>query len=461
MTKILDPDLLTYIVDGSPTTQNLRFNTTTKKIRLVAGGNLVAIDGVTGQCLYTKIKQVIKADPTLIKFDLPVSEMIHDESLEIINGWDFEDVTTLKMVRDCGVAIVASNGNPTKMYACITTLGGVVSGAPYFTQSSALNASTAAFTHVNLNSSFCINELVQIYNDPNADGSVADGYDYRNYIKIFLREYGYTYDEANNTEIGYPELTYKKYNFPITHSVDDKVIANDATVDSSLPYTGMSITWLASPASRSGQVGGPYNYSIIVDGNASQNASHLETYTFIQRQLRRNADIDAGAGSRTGTVSAALSFMDGDVLKTIKQSDGKGVHIDNLAASSKNNIAESDDAFSGTYRVYPYTAAITLEFDTFLVNDIGPAKFWLWDAATYGTSGATLIEDAGATPITGNVTGASMSFSYAYSTDKPVVAVAVGTDNAKIAIGTTTILQSTANKVSLVAGKERWYKDPV
>ena len=141
MPKILDPDHLTYLVDGSPTTQNLRFNTTNKTIQLVAGGSLVAKDGVTGQCLFSKIKEVIKADPNLIKFPLPVREMIHDESMELINGWTFLDTTTIKMVRDCGVAYVNASGATTAMFACFVNLGTVAAGTAtadlYFVQSSA------------------------------------------------------------------------------------------------------------------------------------------------------------------------------------------------------------------------------------------------------------------------------------------------------------------------------------
>jgi hypothetical protein len=459
MAKILDPDYLTYIVNGSPTTQNIRINTTAKTIQLVAGGSLVAKDGVTGQCFYSKLKEIIRADPDLIKFALPVNEMIHDESLELINGWDFADTASLKMIRDCGVAIVAASGVPIKMYACFVTLGTVLAGAPYYTLSNATNASTAEFTHVNIGETFCINELVQIYSDPNGDGSVADGYDLRNYAKLFLRGPGYTYTESSNFDIGYPTLTYKKYNFPITHTVDVGVIDNDATVDSSLPYTGMSIQWYGTDQSRSLGANGPYNFRVIIDGNSAQNATYQQVYTFVQRQLRRNADIDAGAGNRTGTVAAALVVMDGSTLNTIYQTGVGGVHVDNLAASSRNNIKERDNTTA--LRSYPFTAAITLEFDSFLVADAGPAKFWLFDAATYGTAGATLINDADGVPITGNVTGASMAFSYAYSADKAVVGIAAGKASAKIALSATTIQESTANKATFVAGQERWYANPV
>lgn len=450
MAKITDPDLLTYSVNSA--TNNLRFDTAAKTIQLVAGGSLVAKDGVTGQCLFSKIKECIKADAVLIKYALPVREMIHDESMELINGWTFLDATTLKMVRDCGVAYVNAAGSFTAMFACIVTLGNVATGAPYFTQSSATNASTGAFTHINTGTTFGVNELVQIYSDTNGDGT--PDYDYRAYIKVFLREQGYTYDEASNADIGYSSLTYKKYNFPVTHTVDAGVTKNDATVDA---YTGMSIQWYAAAQSASLGANGPYNFHVLINANGR---TYDEVYSWVQRQLRKSTDIDADASNvKTGQVTPSLVFMDGTTLKTKLQASG-GIHISNLSASSYNNVAEADD--TGTYRTYPYTAAITFNFDSYLQADGANAKFWIYDAATYPGAGATLLVDASAAPMTGDLTGnvATKSFSYAWSADKAWVGVAIGKNNAKVAIASGTILQSTVNSGSFVAGQERWYLNP-
>ena len=452
MAKILDPDLLTYIVDGSPTTQNIQFNTTTKRIKVMAGGSLVGIDGVTGQCFYSKVKEIIRADPNLIKFRLPVNEMIHDESLELIQDWQFFDTASLKMIRDCGVAYVATNGNPTAMFACIVTLGSVLSGAPYFVQSSATNAATAAFTYTNIGATFGINELVQIYSDANADGT--PDYDYRGYFKVFLREQGKTYNESSNADIGYPELTYKKYNFPITHSVDAGVTANDATVDA---YTGMSIQWYAAAQAASLGSNGPYNYHVLI---TAASKTHDQIYSWVQRQLRKTIDIDADAtGNRTGMVTPALVMMDGATLKTKYQPGVGGIHVISPNAASLNNISEADD--TQTLRGYPYVAAITLEFDSYLVADGSFSTFWIFDAATYNTAGATVLLDNLGNPMTGLVTGASLSFGYNYSADKSYVGLAVGKSGAKIAISAGTIQQSTGNKAVFVAGTERWYVNPL
>lgn len=450
MPKILDPDLLTYSVNSA--TNNVRFDTTAKTIQLVAGGSLVAKDGVTGQCLFSKIKEVIKSDATLIKYALPIREMIHDESMELINGWTFADTTTIKMVRDCGVAYVNAAGVTTAMFACIVTLGNVATGAPYFTQSSASNASTGAFTHVNTGTTFGVNELVQIYLDTNGDGT--PDYDYRAYIKVFLREQGYTYDEASNADIGYSSLTYKKYNFPVTHSVDAGVTKNDATVDA---YTGMAITWYAAAQSASLGANGPYNFHVIINANGH---TYDEVYSWVQRQLRKSSDIDAdGTNVKTGQVTPSLVFMDGATLKTKLQTVG-GIHISNLSAASYNNVAEADDG--GTLRTYPYTAAITFSFDNYLQADGANAKFWIYDAATYPGAGATLLKDASNADMTGDLTGgaATKSFSFAWTADKNWVGVAVGKNNAKVAVASGTILQSTVNSGSFVAGQERWYNNP-
>ena len=450
MAKILDPDSLTYSVNSA--TNMLRFDTAAKTIQLVAGGALVAKDGVTGQCLFSKIKECIKADATLIKYALPVREMIHDESMELINGWTFLDTTTVKMVRDCGVAYVNTAGAFTAMFACIVTLGNVATGAPYFTQSSATNASTGAFYHINTGTTFGVNELVQIYSDTNGDGT--PDYDYRAYIKVFLREQGYTYDEASNADIGYPTLTYKKYNFPVTHVVDAGVTKNDATVSG---YTGMSIQWYAAAQSASLGTNGPYDFHVIINANTH---TYDEVYSWVQYQLRQSSDIDAdGTNVKTGQVAPALVFMDGSTLKTKLQTVG-GIHISNLSASSYNNVAEADD--TGAYRTYPYTAAITFSFDTYLQADAADAKFWIYDAATYPGSGATLLQDASSANMTGDLTGgaATKSFSYAWAADKAWTGVAIGKNNAKVAIASGTILQSTVNSGSFVAGQERWYQNP-
>ena len=457
MAKILDPDLLTYSVNSA--TNNLRFDTAAKTIQLVAGGSLIAKDGVTGRCLFSKIKEVLKADATLIKYALPVREMIHDESMELINGWTLLDATSVKMIRDCGVAYVNAAGVTTAEFACFVTLGPVLGGTSasdlYLAQSSATNAATTTFTHLNTDTTFGVNELVQIYSDTNGDGT--PDYDYRSYAKIFLRRAGYTYDESSNADIGYAALTYKKYNFPITHSVDAGVTKNDATVSA---YTGMTLAWYAAAQSASLGANGPYNYHVVSGVNGH---TYDEVYSWFQWKLRQTTDIDDGAGTRNGNVTPALVRMDGATLRTLYQPGVGGIHLSNLSASSYNNVAEADD--TQAYRTYPYTAAVTFNFDSYLQADAADSKFWIYDAATYPGAGATLLLDASDNPMIGDLTGGVATKAFSYKSpgawaDKAWIGVAIGKNNAKIAIASGTILQSTVNSGSFVAGLERWYSNP-
>jgi hypothetical protein len=454
LAKITDPDSLTYSVNSA--TNMLRFDTTLKTIELVASGALVEIDGVTGQCLFSKIKEAIKASSLLISVPLPVLEMIHDESMELVNGWTFKNATTVKMIRDCGVAYVNTAGKITAMFACFVTLGAIAAGTAvnadlYYVQSSASDATPAYFTHLNTGVSFGVNELVQIYSDTNGDGT--PDYDYRSYSKVFLRRAAYTYDESSSIEIGYPTLTYKKYNFPITHSVDAGVTVSDGTLAG---YTGMSITWYAAAQPFSLGANGPYNYHVVIDAGTGTR-TYQEVYSWVQYQLRQSSDIDAGAGTaKVGKVAPSLVFMDGAILKTKLQPTG-GVHISDVAPASYNNIAEADD--TGAYRTYPLSVAIVCEFDSFLQAD-ADSYFWVFATSAYGTPGATPLLDSSSAQIKGAANVASASFARAYSVDVPLTGIALGKSGAKVAIATTT-LTNTGAKLVFVAGLERWYANPV
>lgn len=442
MSKILDLDLLTYIVNGSPTTENVQIDTATKKIKLVAGGNLVAKDGVTGQCLFSKLKAIIKASSILISVPLPVREMIHDESMELVNGWMFFDETSLKMVRDCGVAYVNTSGVITDMFACFVTLGTVISGAPYYTLSSATDAATGAFSHPNTGTTFGVNEPVQIYKQ--------GVYDYRSYAKLFLRVQGYTYDESSNVDIGYPALTYKKYNFPISHAVDVNVTVDDSTLDT---YTGMGIEWVATTGVYLG-TNGPYAYHVTITDSGH---TYQQVYSWVQRQLRKTTDIDNGGTNRTGAVTAALVYMDGALLTTKYQAGVGGVHIAGIAAGSYNNVKEYNDA--NVLVGYPSSVSVECEFDSYLQADTA-GYYWIFKTSDYGTPGATPILDSTSGQMKGSTFGnATDSYAYSHTVDVPLTGVALGFDGAKIAVVTSSIT-ATGAKLVFTAGLERWATNP-
>lgn len=457
MAKIIDPDDLTWIVDGSPTTENVRLNTTAKTITLAEGGSFSFSDGVSGQCMYSLYKIMLKASSALIGAALAMPQMVFDESLPLINGWTFGDTNTLKAIRDCGVSYANTAGAFTAMFANVTLLGNIVTGTPYFVQSAATDATPTDFTHVFIGQSVGVNELIQIYSDTNGDGT--PDYDYRSYLKVFLRVEGYTYDEADNTEVGYPSLTYRKYNFPITHAADANITVDDATLDGA-GYSACTLTSYNSAQSRGLGANGPYNFHWIadVDGHTDK-----EAYSWLMRQLRKATDIDAGTPARIGKVTPLLaSYVDGKLV-TRYQATGDayagGLHMDNPNSASLNFIQEYDD--TQTLRSYPYTAAITFEFDSYLAADGANGKYYIFDAATYPGPGATLLQDADSVDMTGDLpAGGSVAHTYAWATDKNWIGVAVGHENGKIATASGTIAQSVENKGVFVGGEELWFSNP-
>lgn len=116
MAIIIDPDNL---VDGT----EIAVTTGTKKITLSIAGNLSS-DGVSLKCVYSKLKELWKSSSTYIRHPFPMVP-ITDEQFELVNGWDFFDDDTRKLVRTGGWALYDSSGVLQSKYAGIVTLGSI------------------------------------------------------------------------------------------------------------------------------------------------------------------------------------------------------------------------------------------------------------------------------------------------------------------------------------------------
>lgn len=448
MAKIIDPDLL---VDDT----EIDIDTTAKTVQLIVAGNLTT-DGVTIKAVYSKLKELWKTNTTYIKYAFPMGP-ITDEQFEMINGWDWKDDTTRYLLRDGGWALKDSGGVSLEEWAGIISLGSIQSShQAYFLQS-------AGGTVANFQLTGPVNQAIKVY------GDVTHGsFDYRAYLKIYCRVYQYSYAFSQLSDIGVSALTYQAYRFPLANASDIKVTHDDTTVDGQAPYTGMSITWYGTAQQRS--IGGVNrDFHIIIDGNQG---TAEQIYEYVQRQLRKATDIDAGSGTQLGQkVAATLRFV-GDTLYTILLTEG-GVFIDDYQSSDINRLVFIDD--TGTERTFPYTATITLNFGDNLKND-ADAKYWLYFTdvpnGNYGDSDAILVKDSSNADITGTVSGgSSIQKTFAYdtnnqggrtpATDADVTAVAIGLSTAQFVKATATIARSNANSVSLVAALERNYQNPV
>lgn len=110
----------------------------------------------------------------------------------------------------------------------------------------------------------------------------------------------------------------------------------------------------------------------------------------VQSLLRKNTDIDSGAGTKIGKIQESLLTFLGDTLYTQYTSLG-GVYIDNFSAVDTNSIVFRDN--TNTSRTFPFVASGVLLFNSNLVSD-ALSRYWLYFTSTFGTASPILVKDA-------------------------------------------------------------------
>lgn len=455
MALIVDPDLL---AQGT----SVVISAAAKTIKLNIAGNLTT-DGVTGQCLYSFLKEQWKTDNNLIKYSFPMLS-ITNEQFEFSDGWAPADDPTRKLIRTAGWAEVNVAGAVKRKYAGIVSLGTIGSTDQAYFQQATSGTGAAA---VNFTYAGPVNEAVQIFGSSALDAG-SGNFDYTKSFKMFVRIQGKKYAQSQLSDIGVSTMAYIVYRFPLANDTDLKITHADSGISATSPYTGINVTYYGTDQNIT--IGtSAYPFRIIVTGN---NATAEQIYEKVQYQLRQNADIDSGAGTVTGKTADTLLNFVGDTLVTTK-----GVYISGFNTQDTNRLQFTDH--NSNVRTFPYVASLTLNFNDNLVNDanaIYRVFFTNDDAgnntgADFGTSAAVIVNNASAIPMSGTVGGnASLSFSFDYDgnaqrgttskgTDAPITVVAIGLSTGQYVKATGTIARSTANLVSLVASLERNYQN--
>jgi len=438
MAIINDPDDLNQGTEITIDTELL-------EITLTQTGNLSA-DGVTGQALYSFLKEEWNADPSLIPFLFPMVS-ITPEQFEFNNGWKPVDDTTRNLLRSCGWRELDNTGTVLREYTGIVSLGNIdPADTAYYAFASDSTKTEFDFTGV-------VNQGIQTF------GNAANGdFDKRSEVlTLYIRTQGKLYGISTTTDIGVTGLSYIAYRFPLSESPDLKITVSDNDIDTLPPYTGMSITY-GSVVRTIG--GSDYNFDVVIDGN---DGTAEQIYGFVRRQLRQSTDIDDGTGEVIGELASALLEFVGDTLKT-KQ----GVYIDSFSANDTNRIIFSDT--SGTEITFPFVAAGSINFNANLANDPN-AIFRMFFSDSFGTTSAIIVNDNSGTPIAGNVSGnSSISFDFDYDgniqggrlqgTDADITVVAIGEGTAQYVLAEGTITRSVGQGISLVAPLERNYSNP-
>lgn len=484
-------------------------DTTNKTVQLVATGNLVAKDGVTVQAVYSKLVDLWNT-ATYNNYDFPMyakdalaGEYIIGYNGTTYNGWSWKDTSTRQYLRDGGWSEYNSSGVLQKVYVGLYGLGTLASSGSQAYYQIASGGTATNFSYTDMP-----NEAIKVYD-------VGASLDSRTYAKVFIRTYGYTYTEWTMTQSGFSGTGAYKIPFVLNNSVDSKIQANDATVSTTAPYTGITTTWItgngftaalvgslvandvrqdnagrwfictspgtidaagvanytnnggsATLAAYSGerQIGSSYYaFNIIVDGN---NASKEKIYTKVQYLLRQNSDIDSGSGTRTGQITAALMSFAGDTLTT-----SAGVYIDNYLIADKNNLQFTD--VNGTVRTNPFAVNGTLSFDTHLTAG-GAGKYRLFfttnPSGNFPGASAVTVNDASGNPITGTISGSSIVFTYDYDgnsqggrtpgTDAAVTLVACNPGYSKYSITTATISRTSTTTIPIDGEENLGYVTP-
>lgn len=438
MPLITDPDSLTNGLE-------ITINTGTKKITInanAAGGNLTN-EGITGQALYSFLKEEWKNVDTLIPFDFPLVS-ITPEQFEWVEGWQPFNDTTRYLLRTCGWRELTTAGATTREYMGIITLGNIDAGDRAYYSIAGQPAELFNFEGA-------VNQGVQTF------GDVSNGnFDYRTQgITTFIRTRAKLYGSATSESIGLNSLNYIANRFPLSESIDTKITALDTAIEADDPYDGMSITY-GTVTRTIGDF--ERSFKVVIDGN---NGTLEQINEFVQYSLRQQGDIDRLESGRSGVLADQLTVFIGNDLKTLG-----GTFIDRFQANDTNRLVFTDAG--DVERAFPFVAAGNLSFNANLVGD-ATSIYRVFFQEGFGTANAILVKNSDGDDISGLVGGrSSIGFSYDFdeniqrgaetnATPAPVVVVAIGLAGAQYVTATSTITRATGQNISLVAPLERNY----
>lgn len=386
MAKIVDPDQLNQNTE-------IVITTATKKIQLLIAGNLNdtapgVTSGVTLQAVYSFLKEEWMTDSALNKFRFPI-KAIYEAKFIMVNGWDWEDDQTRDLIRDAGWQEVGTNE-----YATVISLGLMDDDAvdqPYYQHDAGFDQ-----TKIDFDKTGRLNEPIQIYG-----GSAA--VDYRDYLKVFLREEMKTSDEYNLLSAqGYAALTYIAYRLPLSNQDDASMneTYTDTYIEANQPFTSMQIQYypgskyetasattyatsevvldgastprwaicttagtVVEPATAYASFGGTsgwiayqgerqvgssyYAFNRAIKCDTGNKADTEELYAFAQYSNRQTTDINddpetLSAGVYYGNVAVRFCYFIGTTLYS-----WAGVCFDNYDPNSTNDIRLNDITVDG------------------------------------------------------------------------------------------------------------------
>lgn len=201
-------------------------------VRNDTGGS--AVDGATEQAVYSFGKEEWRDDTELfagddlIRHPFPY-EPITREQFEVGGGtahdlWDYFRNDTRERVRTGGWAVV-SGTTTDQIWPGVVTLGTLETDAQVYYLQIATGTAPVDFVLPGV-----VNQAISAFEN--------GGYDYRNYLKLFVRKKFYTYAQSEIADIGVTQLESIVNRFPLTHALDPAISAVDAELIGNTPWTG-------------------------------------------------------------------------------------------------------------------------------------------------------------------------------------------------------------------------------
>ena len=447
MALIQDPDLLNIGTE-------ITINTGARTFTLVEAGNLVAKDGVDMNALWSFFVDKW-ATATYKPYPFPMNKVDNRSGQYIFgrdpggtyNGWKPADDTTRQMLRNGGWNEYSSAGVLNRVYFGAVLQGGVSAGSQcYYQKESGGAAINYTFTDLP-------NEARQVFGD-----ATNGNFDNRTFFKSFNRTYGYTFDDVSLTDISETATGPFKLPFGINTAADLNLTANDTNVVLA-PYDTCTIAY--NSATSNATIGaGSYPFKKYI---THTNLTRFQIYTRMQYLLRQNSNINTGgtAGTVTGKTADLICWFVGPTLYTRA--------FFTPIAADLNDVVFSDG--NGVERVFPYASAGTLNFNANLTSG-GAGYYTLYYTTTpggddFGEGTAIIVKDKDGVDITGTITGASIAFTFDYSsntqggyaggTNRDVTLVWGNPGVAKPGVSTGQITQSKGISISAVAEADPSY----
>ena len=447
MAMITDPDLIAVGTE-------ITLDTSARTFTLVAAGDLVAKDGVDANALWSFFVD-IWATATYKPYPFPMNKIDNRSGQYIFgrdpggtyNGWKPANDTTRQMIRNGGWSEYSGAGVLNRVYFGAVLQGSVSSGSQcYYQKQSTGPAINYTFTDLP-------NEARQVYGDA-SNGN----FDHRTFFKSFNRTYGYTFDDVSLTDISETATGPYKLPFGINTAADLNLTADDTAVLGA-PYSTCTIDY--DSATSNYTIGaGSYPFKKTINHTAM---TRYQIYTKMQYLLRQDSDINGAgdAGAVNGKTADLICWFVGPTLYSRA--------FFTPIAADLNDIIFIDD--NGVERQFPYASAGSMSFNAPLTSG-GTGYYTMYYTTTpggddFGEGTAIIVKDKDSVDITGTITGASIPFTFDYSTntqggysgstDRDVTLVWGNPGSAKPGVSTGTITQSKGIAISAVAESDPSY----